>query len=163
MNNKSSYSLVSMSSILVNNKNQVEQSKIFIIVIKQKYGNEKNKVNNQDNNNKISTKDNNFDDHNINKNQSIKEKLNRKPSLNTVYDMNNIGNKELFIEFLKFTNGIYKDKYFDENQKKLLKQLIIYIWNQRILIQIKNNIFVYLQFVYLSFVYFHKLAEKFPN
>ncbi len=130
MNNKSSYSLVSMSSILVNNKNQDQTKKNLHYSDKtkiKKYGNE------EKNNNKISTKDNIFDNkilhikekQNINKNNFIKEKLNRKQSLNTVCDLNNIGNKELFIEFLKFANGIYKDKYIDENQKKLLKQLII--------------------------------------
>lgn len=134
--NKSSCSLLSMSSILVNNKDQEQTIKNFYYSDKtkiKKYGNEKNKVKKQYSYNKFSRKENNLvnkilnikEISNYNKNQFINNKVNRKPSLNTVSDMNNIGNKELFIEFLKFTNGIYKDKYIDENQKKLLKQLII--------------------------------------
>ena len=40
-------------------------------------------------------------------------------------EVNNNGNKELFIELLKFANDLYQKKYIDENQKKFLKQLII--------------------------------------
>ena len=40
-------------------------------------------------------------------------------------DINNLGNKELFIQLLKFANDLYQKKYIDESQKKILKQLII--------------------------------------
>ena len=54
----------------------------------------------------------------------FKSSLARKKSSKTVI-VNNNGNKDLFVELLKFTNKIYKDKYINENQKKHLKQLII--------------------------------------
>ena len=38
---------------------------------------------------------------------------------------NNNGNKEIFVEFLKFANEIYKENHINEKQKKSLKQLII--------------------------------------
>ena len=50
-----------------------------------------------------------------------------KKSVNTdMYkEANNNGKKELFAELIKFANELYKDNYIDENQKIVLKQLII--------------------------------------
>ena len=44
---------------------------------------------------------------------------------NNANNNTNNGNKELFVELLKFANEIYKENYINEKQKKNLKQLII--------------------------------------
>lgn len=62
-----------------------------------------------------------------NKNKGIEEDVIPKNSCRTLYnkEISNNGNKYLFVEFLKLANDLYKEKYIDENQKKVLKQLII--------------------------------------
>ena len=51
----------------------------------------------------------------------------RKNSVNYIFDKEgvNFGNKDIYAEFFKFANELYKDNYINENQKIGLKQLII--------------------------------------
>ena len=58
---------------------------------------------------------------------SDEENIIQKDSCKTVLnkEINNIRNKELFVELLKFANDLFKEKLIDESQKKFLKQLII--------------------------------------
>ena len=59
----------------------------------------------------------NDEENNIIQKDSCKSVLNK--------EINNIKNKELFVELLKFSNDLFKEKLIDESQKKFLKQLII--------------------------------------
>ena len=58
--------------------------------------------------------------------KTVKVKSINHNSTNNIANNNtNNGNKELFVELLKFANEIYKENYINEKQKKNLKQLII--------------------------------------
>lgn len=124
--NKSSCSLVSMSSILVNNKNPETElqnkniNKMNIKKMKHYTTCEKKKL--KSNLGNISERQTSSDK--LLETEYFKSSLASKKSSKTVI-VNNNGNKDLFVELLKFTNKIYKDKYINENQKKQLKQLII--------------------------------------
>ena len=152
--NKSSKSLISMSSILVINnqelkkpikkmrskKQNLRKKKHFTpekkhLKLKKENSNERkivsDKILSKNQKNKLKegkniyyfingykeNKFNNVDEENIIQKDSYKSVFNK--------EINNIKNKELFIELLKFTNNIFKEKYINENQKKFLKKLII--------------------------------------
>jgi hypothetical protein len=150
---KSSCSLISMSSIIVINKNQEvkeqEQDKPI-----NRFGSrkkckrmtlqKKNTKLNEDNNNiterkvlsdkALKTRNNQNFEKIFNDNKDYKyeyipdyEEKVRKNSRKLTFnkEASNIGSKELFIELLKFANDLYQKKYIDESQKKILKQLII--------------------------------------
>ena len=164
--NSSSCSLISMSSILVTNKNQektmptLNEKNDNKINLKLDSINVKINSNHKNHHDSISSTEkkekkgnnifklNNFSEKSIDtsiwnlnesernerrKNNSLfggnnnQTEVMRKKSSNSVIDkeINNSSNKELFVELLKFANEIYKDKYIDEKQKKILKQLII--------------------------------------
>ena len=55
--------------------------------------------------------------------ENIMQKVSCKTVINK--EINNIRNKELFVELLKFANDLFKENFIDEKQKKYLKQLII--------------------------------------
>ncbi len=115
-----------MSSILVNNKNPETElqnkniNKMNIKKMKHYTTCEKKKL--KSNLGNISERQTSSDK--LLETEYFKSSLASKKSSKTVI-VNNNGNKDLFVELLKFTNKIYKDKYINENQKKQLKQLII--------------------------------------
>ena len=145
--NKSSCSLISMSSIIFINENQQQKisikksvgkncknrnSKKRMTVPKKQYkihqeNYEKKKVFSDKTLEKEQYKSFNVFDDNKQKYKAEDEKnieYNYRKS-NIKKEVNTTGNKELFIELLKFANDLYQKKYIDENQKKFLKQLII--------------------------------------
>lgn len=153
--NKSPSSLISMSSILVNNKKQEERNsfkkrrsiknqnikkinqltpekknmkiKREVLTKGRKFFSDKILKNHKDIHSKDKKLKTLYNENKDNKNNGSEEGEIQKNSCKVLYgkEINNSGNKELFVEFLKFTNDLYKEKYIDENQKKILKQLII--------------------------------------
>ena len=136
--NKSSCSLISMSSILVNNcaenntqkKNENEQRSNKRI----KHNTISEKKNNIHKMGSIATKkpllsEKFLEDNCITRRKTSKtvkvKSINHNSTNNIANNNTNNGNKELFVELLKFANEIYKENYINEKQKKNLKQLII--------------------------------------
>ena len=128
--NNSPCSLITMSSISVINKNPEEKKNV-----------NKKRIHSQINPLKKGIKLNgnhlivrkNVSDKYLGKNEFSKEtnrkninKASRKSVSSCMErNLNNSSNKDLVVEFFKFVNELYKDKYIDESQKKNLKQLII--------------------------------------
>ena len=148
---KSSCSLISMSSIIVINKNQDEKKQEQELG-KPRFGSrkkckrmtlqKKNTKLNADNiterkilsDKALKTRNNKNFEKIFNDNKDYKyeyihdyEENVRKNGSKLTFnkETSNIGSKELFIELLKFANDLYQKKYIDESQKKILKQLII--------------------------------------
>lgn len=131
-----SKSSLSMSSILVINQNhkgkKKSKKKESPKKIKRFYSLENNKI-------KLKMKDINerkiesnkiLSDNQVKKEGNKKSTFfaltNKKSANSDMYkEANNSGKKELFAELIKFANELYKDNYIDENQKIVLKQLII--------------------------------------
>ena len=135
--NKPSCSMISMSSLLVINNNREEKKKIkkkesLKKRVKRYSSLENKKI-------KIKSPMNNLIERKIvsgtslnSKQINIEENKNcfnseRKNSVNYIFDKEgvNFGNKDIYAEFFKFANELYKDNYINENQKIGLKQLII--------------------------------------
>ena len=142
--NKSSHSLISMSSILFINNNQKQKIPLKKSVSKNCRNQNAKKVpkKNHKIRKEIYEKKKIYSDKTLDNQQykifdtleGLREKYihidenniqnnDRKLNIKKMATIN--GNKELFIELLKFTNDLYQKKHIDENQKKILKQLII--------------------------------------
>ncbi len=132
-NVSSSSSLISMSSILVINKNDENKNKINKMEQNLKNGifdesenlSEKNeKEANYKKEKKLYNSFNDLEGKNYIKIDEDMIKTNSSKSVE-IKNMNHNKNKKLFVEFFKFANDLYKQKYIDETQKKYFKQLII--------------------------------------